>query len=117
MMMSSNASEKRKPSRPKETKNKPDAGTNGRPVGRPRKDASTLKTAPPKLPQKHNHSKKRTVSQKVLFFTKLPSYTHFVLTAMTGNVELEHVASPTILDELVQPTEKGKCFWHFWHVL
>ena len=52
MMMSSDTSEKRKRGRPKGTKNKPDAGTNGRPVGRPRKDASTLKTAPPKLPQK-----------------------------------------------------------------
>ena len=69
MMMSSNASEKRKPSRPKETKNKPDAGTNGRPVGRPRKDASTLKTAPPKLPQKTQPlEKENSVSEGAVFY-------------------------------------------------
>ena len=32
---------------------------------------------------------------------------------MTGNVELEHVASPTVSDELVQSTEKGKCLVAF----
>ena len=57
-VMSSNVSKKCKPGRPKGTKNKLDAGTNGRPVGRPWKDATTLRIAPPKLPHKIQPLKK-----------------------------------------------------------
>ena len=70
--MSSNTSEKRKRGRPKGTKNKPDAGTNGRPVGRPRKDATILKTAPPKLPHKTQPVEKQNSEGAVLLFHLRP---------------------------------------------
>ena len=110
-VMSSNASEKRKPGRPKGTKNKPDAGTNGRPVGRPRKDATTLKIAPPKLPHKIQPLEKRNNEGAVFLFRPVPISYWWWYDA--GNVEFEHAASPTVLDELVQPPENGKYILSF----